>query len=162
MVIEITYLWVIADGKFIPKETIAEYFSSYGGSFVKSIGEALRHADPFNTYKLLDTFKEYVTQYIQTFDNTERGIGREPVDEKIVASAVNIKISGLVTIGKRHSDAMRIANRVYGVKKIPVEDTGFLTNYGRYLDRDEALEFLKKKDEKKRGNVTYLFSEDLR
>lgn len=57
---------------------------------------------------------------------------------------------------------MRIANRVYGVKKMPAEDTGFLTNYGRYLDRDEALEFLKKKDEKRRGNVTYLFSEDLR
>ena len=164
MEIEVTYLGIVADGKFIPKETIAEYFTTYGGSFVKSIGEALRHADPFNTYKLLDTFKEYVIQYLNVFNITENEIYKskypEPIEEKLVASAV--KVGNIIAIGKRHGDAIFIARKVYGIQHVGVDREGFLTNYGRYLDRDEALKFLKEKDERRRGNVKFLFSEDLR
>ena len=46
---------------------IAEAFERYGGSFVHSLGIALRHADPFNVAKILSTRPNYVQQYCNQF-----------------------------------------------------------------------------------------------
>ena len=35
----------------------------YGGSFVSSIAQALRYADPTNRQRLLDAFPDLVTKY---------------------------------------------------------------------------------------------------
>lgn len=80
---------------------------------------ALRHADPFNTYKLLDTFREYVAQYLEMFNITENEIYKskypEPITEKVVASAV--KYGRTIVTGKRHGDAIFLAHQLCGIKK---------------------------------------------
>lgn len=102
------------DGILIPKETIAELFTTYGGSFVRSLGEALRHADPFNTLDLLLTFNRYVKYYLTDFYDVEKGQIKQ-VEEKVVASAV--KVGKTVVAGKRHGDAIFLAHQLYGIKK---------------------------------------------
>jgi hypothetical protein len=42
---------------------IIERMEIYGGSFVKSLANCFRHADPINRQKLKETFKEYWKQY---------------------------------------------------------------------------------------------------
>lgn len=44
---------------FVIKSMIA-----YGGSFVKSLGGALSHADHINTKKIKETFSEYWEEYL--------------------------------------------------------------------------------------------------
>ena len=46
---------------------IAEAFVQYWWSFVRCIGQALRHADPFNVAKILSTRPNYVQQYCNEF-----------------------------------------------------------------------------------------------
>lgn len=36
-----------------------------GGSFVKALGEALSHADPINTSKIIKTWPELWTEYFE-------------------------------------------------------------------------------------------------
>lgn len=42
---------------------IAEAMKEYGGSFARSIAEALLHADPENMARLIQAFPELVEQY---------------------------------------------------------------------------------------------------
>lgn len=49
------------------KAVIADCFEKYGGSFVMALGTALHRADGHNTYKILNAFKWYVSEYIETF-----------------------------------------------------------------------------------------------
>lgn len=51
----------------VPYTYIAEAFEKYGGSFVRSLWTALRHADPFNVAKILSTRPSYVQQYCNQF-----------------------------------------------------------------------------------------------
>lgn len=44
-------------------EKIIEAMEQYGGSFVKSLANACRHADHFNLGKLRQAFKEYWDTY---------------------------------------------------------------------------------------------------
>jgi len=46
------------------KITVADNMVKFGGSFVRSLGEALYHADPINTRKIKDTFSEYWEQFL--------------------------------------------------------------------------------------------------
>ena len=46
------------------KVTVSENMIRYGGSFIKALGEALRHADPMNTTKIKHTFSKYWEQYL--------------------------------------------------------------------------------------------------
>ena len=46
--------------------------TSFGGSFVKALGEALRHADEMNTTKIKETFPEYWKQYLEMGKKAER------------------------------------------------------------------------------------------
>ena len=47
------------------KIIVADNMVSYGGSFVKALGEALLHADPINTRKIKETFPEYWDRYFK-------------------------------------------------------------------------------------------------
>lgn len=42
---------------------IIEAMETYGGSFVKSLSQCFRHADPINFKKLKDAFPEYWEKY---------------------------------------------------------------------------------------------------
>ena len=46
------------------KYWIAQAMRTYGGSFVKHIGEALIHADKHNTKRLQEAFPDYMEQYL--------------------------------------------------------------------------------------------------
>ena len=39
---------------------------TYGGSFVKALGEALTHADAINVQKIKDTWPKYWSKYLVT------------------------------------------------------------------------------------------------
>lgn len=43
-----------------------EAMAKYGGSFVKALAEAARHADPQNLAKIKTTWVEYWTEYEKT------------------------------------------------------------------------------------------------
>lgn len=49
------------------KAVIADCFEKYGGSFVMALWTALHRADGNNTYKILNSFKGYASEYIETF-----------------------------------------------------------------------------------------------
>ena len=51
----------------IETATIIQLWERFGGSFVKSLAVALQRADPVNTYKLLDTFSNYISEYLEVF-----------------------------------------------------------------------------------------------
>ena len=51
----------------IHKTEIADAFCTYGGSFVKCLGDALYHADHINSSKLLNTRSGYVEEYANKF-----------------------------------------------------------------------------------------------
>ncbi len=42
---------------------IVEAMEKYGGSFVKALAEAARHADPINLQKIKDTWSNYWNDY---------------------------------------------------------------------------------------------------
>ena len=56
--------WVIFDWKdkkyILETYYISEYWIKFWWSFMKKIGEALQHADPINTKKLLETFEDKI------------------------------------------------------------------------------------------------------
>lgn len=60
------------EGQLCPKKVenleTEKYFASngmrkFGGSFVKALGEALAHADPVNTKKIMITWPDYWKKY---------------------------------------------------------------------------------------------------
>jgi len=63
-VIITTQDWLIAK---ISSGAIADAFEIYGGSFVEAIWVALHRADRPNTIKILNTWINYVLEYIETF-----------------------------------------------------------------------------------------------
>lgn len=46
------------------KTKISDNMVTYGGSFVKGLGEALLHADSHNTYKVAITWPMFIKQYL--------------------------------------------------------------------------------------------------
>ena len=68
-----TTLWVVTSHPkenhniFVEKYYIAESFETFWWSFLQNLWKALFHADNNNTLKLLETFKEYVLEYIDNF-----------------------------------------------------------------------------------------------
>ena len=53
---------------------VAWAMRAYGGSFVKSLGEALDHADDINAQKIKNAFPDYWTEY------KDMGICNKPKD----------------------------------------------------------------------------------
>lgn len=59
----------MSDNKYSSEEIrqvaheIAENMITYGGSFVKCIGQAMHHADYFNLMTLIKAFPEYMNEY---------------------------------------------------------------------------------------------------
>lgn len=51
----------------IETATIIELWEKFGWSFVKALAVALQRADPINTYKLLNTFVHYISEYLDVF-----------------------------------------------------------------------------------------------
>ena len=49
------------------KSELADAFEKYGGSFVQSLGLALRNADCINADKLIKAFENYVIEYAFEF-----------------------------------------------------------------------------------------------
>ncbi len=47
------------------KHIVQENMIKYGSSFVKSLGEALSHADIINAEKIKNTFPKYWDQYLK-------------------------------------------------------------------------------------------------
>ena len=131
-------LGVKYDGEFIPKEEIADLFIEFGGSFVQSLWESLRRADMNNTVKLLTAFENYVRDYLIRFHNRN---DEEIEPERLVASA--IKFNGNIVAGKRHGGAIFMAQRFHGLKRGQTYIQWFVTNYGRFVERSEALAFAK-------------------
>jgi hypothetical protein len=88
-------------------------------------------------------------------------------DERIVCAALKDVNSPVIVCGARHYDivmhkALEAMDRVGDNANW---DQGFLTNYGRFVDRYEAFEIAKEMDQiiKKSGNPNdiRLYSEDL-
>lgn len=48
----------------IKDERMIDAMDTFGGSFVKSLANAMMHADSINYLKLIDAFPEYVRQYV--------------------------------------------------------------------------------------------------
>lgn len=44
-------------------DSMLEAMETYGGSFVKALANAMRHADPNNYTKLVSAFSNYVSEY---------------------------------------------------------------------------------------------------
>lgn len=53
------------DISFEEKLRVQENMIKYGGSFVKSLGRALRCADPSNTKRIKKAFPEYWVKYLE-------------------------------------------------------------------------------------------------
>lgn len=49
------------------KDDLIDAFEKYGGSFVQSLWNCLRCADPINTWKIFDTWKNYVEEYVISY-----------------------------------------------------------------------------------------------
>lgn len=47
-------------------------FEKYGGSFVQSLWRCLACADPINTKKIMETFSDYVEQYVFEFIKSDK------------------------------------------------------------------------------------------
>lgn len=47
------------------EEKVIDAMSKYGGSFVKALAEAYRHADPYNRGKIRQTWSEYWETYTE-------------------------------------------------------------------------------------------------
>ena len=60
-------------------------FEKYGGSFVQSLGHCLVCADPINTKKIMETFQEYVEQYVFEF------IKADKKNDEISSGSVEVK-----------------------------------------------------------------------
>ena len=53
------------EGFHAEKLLVANAMTKYGGGFVKSLGEALFHADTHNTIKIKNAWPEYWKQYAE-------------------------------------------------------------------------------------------------
>lgn len=91
--------------------------------------------------------------------------------EKILCACVLIQ-GNIAVFGKRHGDAIFIAQNVYGCESVPADKQGFRTSKKRFLDRKQALKLalrgrqIKRLDEQGKP-ISYLdrdelYSEDLR
>ena len=60
-------------------------FETYGGSFVKALWYCLSYADPINTKKIMETFQEYVEQYVFEF------IKADKKNDEISSGSVEVK-----------------------------------------------------------------------
>lgn len=60
-------------------------FEKYGGSFVQSLWRCLVCADPINTKKIMETFSDYVEQYVFEFIKSDKE------NAKISSGSVEVK-----------------------------------------------------------------------
>lgn len=49
------------------KDELIDAFEQYGWSFVQALWKCLQCADPINTWKIFDTWKNYVEQYVISY-----------------------------------------------------------------------------------------------
>lgn len=54
------------------KSDLINAFVKYGGSFVQSLWHCLVFADPINTKKIMETFSDYVEQYVFEFIKSDK------------------------------------------------------------------------------------------
>lgn len=150
-------LGVEYNGNYVSKEEIADLFIEFGGSFVQSLWESLYRADMINTQILLECFKFYVTDYLDRFYEKTN----ENPKEVIIASA--IQFGKKIVPGRRHGDALFVAAKVYGLKRWENYTQWFITNHGRFMNRQYACKFAKENGQLP-GNIhkSILYSEDLR
>lgn len=84
-----------------------------------------------------------------------------PTSEPETVTCAAIRVGDQIFYGKRHSDCIFLANRING--EPPRERIeGFLTDMGRFVDREEAMDIaIKAKQVSRDHSGTRLFSEDL-
>ena len=72
----------------------------------------------------------------------------------------NVK-DGIVVIGYRHAQCLRLLQAIIGVENLPLTNhtQGFLTSKNRFVDRKEASKIAFENNQTKETNI--LFSEDL-
>lgn len=66
--------WQIEIIDYVPfsKFDLINAFEKYGGSFVQSLWHCLVCADPINTKKIMETFSDYVEQYVFEFIKSDK------------------------------------------------------------------------------------------
>ena len=53
------------------KISVADAMTKHGGSFVRSLGQSIYHADPINTQKIHDAFYGYWQEYKKIAEQTK-------------------------------------------------------------------------------------------
>lgn len=62
----------VVDRVKFSKYDLINAFEEYGGSFVKSLWHCLSCADPINTKKIMETFQNYVNEYVFEFIKSDK------------------------------------------------------------------------------------------
>ena len=84
-------------------------------------------------------------------------------NEVIVCAAIKVEGIDLPICGVRHGDCFNTAKLIKPDFYCKSEDQGFMTNFGRYVDRREAFKIAQRENQikEKHMNNEILISEDL-
>lgn len=84
--------------------------------------------------------------------------------ERILCAAIKMSINDetIIISGYRHGDCFNIIHKLCPNKYINQDEQGFLTSFGRFVDRIEAKKIAKQADQLIRNSVfSELISEDI-